>query len=460
MNSRILAVALILSGLASYAQAAECDVYTYADMIGCVKNDTTARLRADLVLGPGQQIGVMNVKNFVLDGNDNGVIRSIDENSARFNGNSEASGHFIKIQASSQVSIKNTFFRSTPATDEKCAYPGVYYNRFPCLALLLVNDSSGVTISGSKFNARKTFQLQLVDATAPIVTNNRFENASTFSIWMASPKQMSGAMRITDNYFYGAGANAILIAEVDGLWVGNNVFMENHRLTQYSGYGGGQLLFEDSDRFPTRNVSVTGNLVKASFVRNSHGIEFANFDRGTDLSNVSIMWNRFEGNGQSAIKFDASNSASNVRFVNISNNEFIYNDSPYKSQVIRSAFDGVKMGGNVINAADISLTSGLDRTELTCKLPIGATRCNIDIKWDVEQWNAGVLLVTVRSPGTQSGGSQNRQIFAGGITGTGQQSAPWISEGGQIFELFLASDYGKQRGWEAPVASILVRAVR
>jgi hypothetical protein len=440
------------------ASAANCDIHQFSDFAICVKNDTTAVLRADVVLAPNQTIVIDGVSNFSIDGNDNGVKHKIDESAARFQANNAQSGEYVRVSNALDIAIRNVLFRSTPATDAACMNQGTYYGSYPCTGMVTVKNSTGVDLVGNDFAAHKTFQLQLVDASSMLISDNHFSDAATFGIWMTSYSGKLKALQITDNNFERSGANAILASGVDDLWVGNNTFTNNHRLTQYSGFGGGQLLIEEAQKYDTKNVDVTGNSFLTSGVSTSSGIEFANFDGGHSLKNVQVIWNIIQNNGRGAVVFDKSNNNSKLVNVKIANNSFLFNNSIYKGQSIFSAFDGLAIGNNWVESSNALVDANFDATSPTCTLAPGQSHCTIDIKWDVHTTRGGPLRVMVKDPGSQVG-SKDLGYFAGFITGSGHQQASWISATGAVFELYFDDDYAKQYGWEAPVASVFVKAV-
>lgn len=452
-------IALCLAAVPAFA--ADCNAVDYATLTGCIQSGNVVHLKADIVLGVNQRINISGVSDLTIDGLDNTIRHRIDETAARFQANSAGSDHFFNVDSAQRIKIRNIRFDSTPATVQACVYSASnsnFYSQPACLGSVLVNQSSEVELTGNAFSAHKTFQLQIVNSNDLTVDGNAFSGAATYGVWTFSPVRQNRVLRIINNTFSAAGANAIMLTDANDVWVGGNTFDGNHVLTQYSGYGGGQIVLEDSTRFDLENVAITGNVIRGGTSLYANGIEFANFDVGKALRNVSIAWNRIESNPSGAIAFDLGNANARVENVSIKNNEFVANGG-YKSQVYAKAYNQVFLGNNYIESTAANVSAGFDGTSPTCVIPAGSDRCSIEIKWNVKLVRGGNLIVTVREPGDQSGGKAGRGLFAGFINGNGSQVAPWIGRNGAIFELYYESDYNMQNGWEAPLASVFVKGI-
>lgn len=461
MKTTIYFIFLMISVNCVKVFSATCDVYNYTQLVQCISNNSTINLRSDIVLELGQKIYINNVNNLVINGKNGANKHSISETSQRFAHVSQDSDHYIFIRNSTNISIENIAFRSNFASDTHCAYnsnSSNYHNRIPCYGDVMVKDSSHVRIYKNDFYSKKTFQLQMVDVFDIWVDGNAFYSSATYGIWTDSHIGNLKDVRIVYNNFELAGANAILLAGAHNAWVGNNTFSKNHRLTQFWGFGGGQLLFEDNPTFPLTSLDVTGNLIQAMGYRHSTGIEFANFDDGA-LRDVKVSWNRIVGNYHHAIVFDESVPASKLSNVLIANNEFVENNTAYVSQFSGKAYNDIEIRDNWVRSGTRALMASFSETSKICYLQPNNLHCNVDIRWSVDY--QGVRpnpIITVRSVGSQIG-TKNRGIFSSGVL-NGTQSAPWIDENGAIFELYERSDYDQPNGWEAPLASIKVHALR
>jgi hypothetical protein len=447
----------LLAGCFLFNYANACDVYAYEDLLACIDSNTTINLKTNIILYPNQNINIDGINNLVINGLNGTIKHSIDESNDRFISQTYNNPHYISITNSSNIRIENIVFKSSAASDLQCAHDNTRitrYNTPPCLGDVAAKNSTNIQIYSNEFTSQKTFQAQIFDVNGLYIENNTFKNASTFGLWM-NGETSNGLQnfRVITNNFQLSGANAIILAGVANGWIGNNNFLNNHRLTQYSGYGGGQLLFEDS-LINTSDVSVTGNLITSTSDKPTHGMEFANFDRGGSLLNIEVIWNRIVGNKQSAVKFDDSNTNSRLTGVKIYNNEFIENSSPYKSQTITKSFGGFEIFNNTIQKNGKLISASFLNTAQSCTLINGQDRCNITIKWSAT--NGINPYITVRS-NTQQVGNKNRGLFSTGIL-NGSQDAAWIDRTGAIFELYDKADYEKTNGWEAPIASIIVKA--
>ncbi len=451
-------VATLIAIPSGAAFAADCDAYDFSSLAACAVSNNTVHLKADIILGPGQRLALSGVHDLVIDGLDNGVKRSIDETSSRFQQNTLDSGPYVRLDNAQRIILRNLVFRSTPETVSQCVAGGALYNQYACYGSVWVEQSGEVEIRGSLFEAKKTFQLQLTNSNDITVDGNGFSGAATYGVWTMSTARQLHTVRIINNTFTGAGANAILLSDTANGWIGNNTFVGNHVLTQYSGYGGGQVLLEDSWRFDLEGIAVTGNVIRGQGSQHATGIEFANFDAGKALRNVDILWNRIESNPSGAIAIDLGNANSRFENVSIRNNEFIGN-SGYQSQVYAKAYNQLAIGSNYVESPAALVSANFDGTSPTCNLPTPGGRCAIEIKWNVQLARGGNLLVTVREPGNQTGGKAGRGLFAGWINANGSQIAPWIGANGAIFELYYEADYDRPNGWEAPLASIFVKGL-
>lgn len=455
--------ALWLLGLltiAPCASAADCIASTYAQVVACIASNTTVKIAADIQLAAGEVINIENKSGVVLDGYYNGTNHVISESSARYQADT---GHYIVVKNSSGSTIKNLTFSSAYATLSDCANPGTRHvdqETNSCSAPLFLWLSNNLLVDNCSFTVVKKFQIQIRSVQDSWITNSSFSQAATYGIWMFSPldEAVNENVNIYGNYFTQIGANAIMLADIDGSWVGGNEFVDNHILTQYDNMGGGQVVVEQANR-NSSDINVTGNTFTATTVTHSSGFELAAFDNGTSLTNLNIQFNRFEGNDADSITIGNTLTSNAIYGSNIRDNEFVNNYRTYKSQSITKAAKGVRLDNNYVSSSAAEGISSFAGTANTCSILPGNSHCSVDIKWDVASLSGGNLRVTVRSASSADAGKSQRYNFSAGINSDGQQSAPWIDATGSIFELYYESDYAQTDGWEAPVASITVKGI-
>lgn len=465
------------------ANAIECNVSGYSSLQGCIANGNIINLQSDIVLNVRERIYINNIDGLTINGNGH-TIRDTEE---RFKDNKTE--YFLLISGNSKnIFIKNTTFKTfdsfmLPTYDKNkvCANggnqninPNEPMYQSPSCHLIGVLESSLIEFNNNQFLNYTTDHLVLRNVSNIKIIKNIFKEAATWGIFMmSSTNSYSMSMRnltITDNKFERIGGNAIIVNSLDTAWIGNNTFIDNHHLTQFGGYDGGQILFEANDKFDTKNVDITGNSIEAIANNNSHGVEFASFNRGKGIYNVSVRYNRIIGNRHGAVKFDSSDIHSIAKNVSIINNEFLSNSNGiFYSQIIKSAFDDVTIGNNWAESSAVKGKASFDGTATTCKLgltsALDAYHCTINLKWNLNFTPAKEVRIAVRSVGTLNGDCRNQSLFAY-VGASGVADFPYVDKNGVVVELYYANDFDlnrsdctSTRSFEVPIASITLRAV-
>ena len=442
---------LFISPLAS---AATCVAATYSQVVACIASNTTVKISANITLGVGQKILIANKSGVVLDGFYGGVNHSISESLARY---AADTGRYIEVHGSNGITIKNIEFKSNFATLSDCVAGGPRYNLGSCLGMVFFNESDNLLVDNCIFDAAKTFLVQFASVRDSWITNSNLKMAATYGVWMWAPlyQNVNKNINFYGNTFSQIGANAIMLGDIEGSWVGNNQFIDNHLLTQYLGYGGGQVVVEQMHR-NSKDINVTGNVFKTTMPTNASGFELAAFDNGTTLTNFNLQYNRFEGNPNDAFVIGP---AVGVYSSYIRDTEFINNYRTFKSQTITKAAKGITLSNNYVESSASIGISGFADTPTTCTRAPGSSHCSVNIKWDVNLLSGGNLRITVRSATSADDTISGRYNFAASINSDGQQAAPWIDATGVIFEMYYESDYAQAEGWGSPVATITVKAI-
>lgn len=418
--------------------AGTCYATTVAQVNSCLVNNTTIIINQNLVFNGTENIDILNKWDITIKGANSGI--TLTESQTRVN--AQNAYYMIWIRSSHDITIKDLKI-SSPVTTTMCRYGGSRYLDAPCTAPIAIDGTTMTTLDNITIDAQKTIQISAHIVDVLSIKNSRFQDAATFGIWLAATlPSHNDEVKIYDNEFFDAGANAILIHNTSNSWIGNNYFEGNHKDNQYFGYEGGQVFFDDNIGGIIDTVSVTGNTIEEGGAFYASGIEMASF---TDASatNISINYNTIKnhsGNNQNAIYINTRHSGSTVNSIEMKGNILQDNDKDIllKNHIGFDVFDNFHKHGATTSGANFSGTAK------TCQLPPGKTRCNIEINWS--SINVSDTKIYVRSTLFGAG----RSLFASGSSG--QQNANWISTAGYQFELVSGTST-----W--PYATINVKAV-
>lgn len=436
----------------------------------CLKNNTRIVLTNNILLDEGQFFQIKNLRNIDIDG---GAQKfGFDETPARFTKANKVSerlsadgGVYFFVDNSNNISFRNISFHSAPSQGPFCAKGEPKHLEDACRGQIWVRSSANVSVLGSLFDARKKFQLHVIGVDGFLFSGNTFTGASTYALAFGPMEMGNKNGRVTKNTFTKAGANGIIGSDLQNVSIDNNLFQSNHMLTQFYGYGGGQIdITTSTQRSGTFNVKILNNAIIAGESHQSHGVEFSNLtstlNPNLPVNNIEVAYNYIEGNAHQGIKFEDFRPDSVGRNIYIHHNTLKDNNNPGVSALVLANHPVFASDNTTVySKLGYESTQSFLGRDFSCVLK-GKDTCAFRLMWKVTSKTARDVLITVRYA-DKVGDHTVRTVFAKSSgNGAYHQTATWITKRPVVFEMYDALDYERnpQVIWATPLAQIVVFA--
>ena len=279
--------------------------------------------------------------------------------------------------------------------------------------------SSSIFLSDLTIDTAEPDVIDIDKADNVNILDSSFSGAGHFGIWTSNTDAKS-TIRIFNNTFSGIGANAILLGDATNVWINGNTFTGNHWnnpfcLPNGAHTGGGQVAINGG----VSNVTIQSNFVVNGGNSAVNGIEFGDGSVG-GFSNVNIYANQIHGNPNGAIIFNIASPQLVLSGVVIHENAMYDNGSGHNQVQINGQRDVDIYDNYYTQNLSISPRGNFTGTAKTCALNGGST-CSVTVNWQTQS-----------APGTKVIVDGNG-LFS--VNPSGSQVAPWITAGGDIFEI-------------------------